>query len=137
MKSSSLKTARIPPPAPDVPSMLIPPPAPRPARLPTPELPEVDSAKMFPPILEAKYFHLGVQDSCSRPAYSKMNAQSKLSASVDNMTMADQNSGSSHGVHARDETAKIVSRRQELKLFGLVKYFGQDLCMLIMKILKS
>ena len=74
-KKSPTKVARAPPAVPDAPRAHRPPPAPRPARLPTPDLPEIDEAKFFVP--KDKLFDLsrGRSEYRGRPIHQKPDNQ--------------------------------------------------------------
>ena len=54
-----------------------PPPAPRPARLPTPDLPEIEEAKFFVPKEKLIVYSRGRSDQRARPVHSKTEDQSK------------------------------------------------------------
>ena len=75
-KRKSHATARKAPPAvPDAPRAYYPPPAPRPARLPTPDLPEIDEAKFFVPKDKLFDFSRGRSDPRGRPIHQKTDNQ--------------------------------------------------------------
>jgi len=94
---SKLPTTKyhVPPRAPDAPRIQGPPPAPRPRRLPTPDLPDIDGSWFYPPLPEAQK---GVTQS-------KMDAQRKSPSpeSADNLAAADLDSGSGESPHAEPE----------------------------------
>ena len=81
VKSPSLKMLtkiQEPPPAvPDAPRAHRPPPAPRPARLPTPELPEVEEAKFFVPKDKPRDHSRVKSNPRERPVHLKMDKQRK------------------------------------------------------------
>lgn len=72
---SPTKFRKTPPTAPDPPRTYHPPPAPRPARLPTPDLPEIEEFKFFVPKDKLFDFSRGRNDPRQRPIYHKTDVQ--------------------------------------------------------------